>query len=169
MGLESATYISQLVETNPVGATDPKSQGDDHIRLIKAVLKNTFPNINAAVNASDEEINFLVGLTTLVETIKGMGYTSQNAPYSLVTADNGTFIDILTSGTVTLPNLANNFACNLGFPNAGATLSSSSGTLSWYNAAGVALPTGNRTIIRGSVVTVHRVGGAWRCFGSGVS
>lgn len=38
MGLETATKISELVATNPIG-TDPKSQGDDHLRLIKSVLK----------------------------------------------------------------------------------------------------------------------------------
>lgn len=43
MALESGTYISDLNVNNPVGSTDPKAQGDDHIKLIKAVLKNTFP------------------------------------------------------------------------------------------------------------------------------
>ena len=42
MGLESATYIPELSITNPVGASDPKSQGDDHLRLIKKTLSNTF-------------------------------------------------------------------------------------------------------------------------------
>lgn len=42
MALESATYIPELTITNPVGATDPKSQGDDHLRLIKKTLSNTF-------------------------------------------------------------------------------------------------------------------------------
>lgn len=43
MGLESATYIGNLVATNPV-ATDKKNQGDDHLRLLKSVLQSTFPN-----------------------------------------------------------------------------------------------------------------------------
>lgn len=43
MGLEVATYISELVDTNPLSG-DPKKQGDDHLRLIKDVLQNTFPN-----------------------------------------------------------------------------------------------------------------------------
>ena len=47
MGLETATYISQLVATNPLG-TDPKSQGDNHLQLIKSVLQNQFPNFTAA-------------------------------------------------------------------------------------------------------------------------
>jgi len=42
MGLETGTYVSDLIATNPPG-TDPKSQGDDHLRLIKGVLLNTFP------------------------------------------------------------------------------------------------------------------------------
>lgn len=37
MGLESVTYINDLVTTNPT-STDPKSQGDDHIRNIKTAL-----------------------------------------------------------------------------------------------------------------------------------
>jgi hypothetical protein len=43
MGLESTTYIDGLVSTNPVSG-DNVSQGDDHLRLLKAVLKATFPN-----------------------------------------------------------------------------------------------------------------------------
>lgn len=43
MGLETATYIDDLVATNPL-ATDGVSQGDDHLRLLKAVTKATFPN-----------------------------------------------------------------------------------------------------------------------------
>lgn len=47
MALESATYVSGLVTTNPSGS-DSISQGDDHLRLIKTVLKNTFPNVSTA-------------------------------------------------------------------------------------------------------------------------
>lgn len=63
MGLETATFISGLNVNNPVGATDPKSQGDDHLRLIKSTLLNTFPNISGAMNASHGELNNLVGVT----------------------------------------------------------------------------------------------------------
>jgi hypothetical protein len=49
MGLESATYISGLVDTNPAGS-DNISQGDDHLKLIKSVLKTTLPNANAVIN-----------------------------------------------------------------------------------------------------------------------
>ena len=56
MALESGSFISDLNPANPAG-TDNRSQGDDHIRLIKSTLKNTFPNVNGAVTATDEQLN----------------------------------------------------------------------------------------------------------------
>jgi len=47
MALESASYIDGLVITNPTGS-DPISRGDDHIRLIKTVLKASLPNVTTA-------------------------------------------------------------------------------------------------------------------------
>lgn len=41
MALETASTIADLVTTNPTSG-DPKSQGDDHIRLIKTVLDADF-------------------------------------------------------------------------------------------------------------------------------
>jgi hypothetical protein len=70
MGLESATYIDGLVTTNPVGATDPKSQGDDHIRLLKSTVKATFPNLTGAVTATQLELNFIDGVTGVEGTGK---------------------------------------------------------------------------------------------------
>lgn len=61
MGLEAVTYISDLVITNPVGGSDPKSEGDDHIRNIKIAIKNTLPNVNGAITATQGELNLLVG------------------------------------------------------------------------------------------------------------
>lgn len=57
MGLEVGTYISDLVTTNPVGATDSKGQGDDHLRLIKSTIKNTFPNITGAMTLTHTQLN----------------------------------------------------------------------------------------------------------------
>jgi hypothetical protein len=64
MGLEVATLIHQLDPANPVGGTDPKSQGDDHIRMIKATLQNTFPNIDDVIIPTHTELNFIDGLTS---------------------------------------------------------------------------------------------------------
>lgn len=60
MSLENGTYISDLVKTNPTG-TDPKSQGDDHLRLIKACVQQSFPNINAPVTAAPADLNSIAG------------------------------------------------------------------------------------------------------------
>ena len=54
MPLESGTYISDLVTTNPTSA-DPKSQGDDHLRLLKTVLKNTLAGFSGLVIATGTE------------------------------------------------------------------------------------------------------------------
>jgi|3_EtaG_2_1085321.scaffolds.fasta_scaffold07767_3 hypothetical protein len=43
MGLETGDFITDLVDTNPVGGTDKKHQGDNHLQLIKKVVKNSFP------------------------------------------------------------------------------------------------------------------------------
>lgn len=68
MSLESGTYISDLVVTNPTG-TDPKSEGDNHLRLIKTVVVNTFPNIDGAVTATQAEINILDGATVTFDEL----------------------------------------------------------------------------------------------------
>lgn len=62
MALESATYISDLVSTNPT-SSDNLSQGDDHLRLLKSTIKATFPNVSGAVTATHTELNVLDGLT----------------------------------------------------------------------------------------------------------
>ena len=62
MALESTTYIDGLVATNPTG-TDARSQGDDHIRLVKSAIRTTFPNIAGAVTATHTELNLIDGYT----------------------------------------------------------------------------------------------------------
>ena len=57
MPLESGTYTSDLNASNPVGASDPKSQGDDHIRLIKSTIKNTLPNLSGAMTLTHTQLN----------------------------------------------------------------------------------------------------------------
>jgi hypothetical protein len=42
MGVEAATFVNDLDETLPEG-TNPVGEGDNHLRLLKEVLQNTFP------------------------------------------------------------------------------------------------------------------------------
>ncbi len=51
MALETATHINGLNSSNPV-STDAISASEDHLRLIKATLLATFPNIAGAMNAT---------------------------------------------------------------------------------------------------------------------
>lgn len=88
MSLESATYVSQLSTSDPPGG-DPRSQGDDHLRLIKQVLQNTFPSASKAWY--------------------NPGSAAKNANYSVVAADMNKVFVLTTSGgaiTMTLPSLA---------------------------------------------------------------
>lgn len=48
MALESGNYINDLVIANPL-TSDPKSQGDDHIRLLKTVIKETLNGFTGAI------------------------------------------------------------------------------------------------------------------------
>ena len=59
MALESTTYISGLVVTNPT-SSDNISDGDNHIRLLKSTVKATFPNVTGAVSGTHTAINSAV-------------------------------------------------------------------------------------------------------------
>jgi microcystin-dependent protein len=74
MPLESGTYIPDLVAANP-SHTDGVSQGDSHVRLIKSVLLNTFPNWTD--NSGLAGVGFLTStqaqLDNAVKTVTGTG------------------------------------------------------------------------------------------------
>jgi len=67
MSLETATFISGLNSSNPT-YNDPRSQGDDHLRLIKATILATFPNITGAVTPTHTELNYVDGVTSAIQT-----------------------------------------------------------------------------------------------------
>jgi hypothetical protein len=56
MSVEIVTTINTLDASFPA-ATDPRSEGDDHIRNIKSALKTTFPNVAGAVTVSHTALN----------------------------------------------------------------------------------------------------------------
>jgi len=76
MSVETATYISQLDSAKPAG-TDLKSEGDDHLRLIKTTLENTFTGITGAITSTQDELNQLTGAhVTTTELNHLAGYCS---------------------------------------------------------------------------------------------
>ena len=103
MGVETATYISQLSATNPLG-TDPISQGDDQIRLVKSVLQAQFTSLGAAaVTATAAEVNLIDGYTGTTAELNTLDVTTQGTSEvsKVLTAD--------ASGDVTIADGAYDF------------------------------------------------------------
>lgn len=115
MGLETGTYISDLVVTNPLGS-DQKSTTDDHLRLIKSTIKASFPNVNGAVNPTPTEFNYLVGVTSGIQAqiaakgaITGQTWTGSHNFPTQTQGDNSTkaattsYVDtgLATKGAIT--------------------------------------------------------------------
>lgn len=86
MALETGTFVEDLVTTNPPGGDD-KRQGDDHLRLIKTVLRNTLRRATKAF--------FLPGVV------------SKSANYTVLESDENLTIqcDTTSAFTLTLPAL----------------------------------------------------------------
>lgn len=64
MPVETATYVSQLNSSYPLGSDD-SGDGDNHLRLLKAVLKAQFPEFTAAaLNATQAEIEAAIAAVT---------------------------------------------------------------------------------------------------------
>ena len=92
MAKETASYISQLVATNPI-ATDSVSVGDDHLRMIKDVLKNQFSGLSGttAVTASETELNYL-DIATLGTSADSKALTQASGVVTIAE-------DVVVSGT----------------------------------------------------------------------
>ena len=67
MAIETFGFIDDLNAANPT-ATDNVSEGDDHLRGLKTTLKNTFPNVTGAINATETELNYVDGVTSSIQT-----------------------------------------------------------------------------------------------------
>lgn len=146
MGLETPTYLSDLVATNPVSG-DPKGQGDDHIRNLKTALQNTFPNASKAFRFPST--------------------TAKTANFTIVSTEmHTTFIVDTTSGSVTatLPSLAVGDAgwqCSFIKTNTGTNplfIAPASGTIQSGEVSGL---TKCRRCIPGHRTTVLWTGTAW--------
>jgi hypothetical protein len=89
MALETGTFISDLVVTNPTGS-DALAFADDHLRLIKSTVKATFPNISGAVTKTHTEINNTLDKTG--DTMTG-ALTLAGAPTADLHAATKAYID----------------------------------------------------------------------------
>ncbi len=93
MGLETGTYISNLVSSNPTG-TDFESQGDDHLRLIKSVLQSTFPGANRPnrfmAAKTTQTTSFTLNATTDQNCVVGVDATAGSVTISFPVPTNAT-------------------------------------------------------------------------------
>lgn len=140
--IEPATYIHQLDKTAP-SPTDFVSEGDDHLRLLKSTLQNTFPNVTGAVNATQAEINTLVGASgsigsqlALKANKGGDTYTgTHNLTGATVTAATQTAGDasdkVATTAFVTAATLTSTLPGQSG--NAGKVISTDGTNAGWIN------------------------------------
>ena len=83
MALETANWVTQLVQTNPVDG-DPVGEGDDHLRMVKTVLKNSFPSTSTAAivpNMSGQSGKYLTtdGTDSSWGTVADAGIQLDNA------------------------------------------------------------------------------------------
>jgi len=71
MALESGTTLAELSKVDPP-ASDLLSQADDHLRLVKQVLKDQFPGVLGdgyaiAITTNEEELNYVTGVTAPIQ------------------------------------------------------------------------------------------------------
>lgn len=101
MPLENATMIHELIATNPDG-NDIGGAADDHLRMIKAALLGSFPNLLGQVTASHTALNNLpadantelAGLSTSSQANADAITALQNNPVA-VEAGKKAVIDLL--------------------------------------------------------------------------
>jgi len=118
MALESGTYISQLNSSNPT-TSDDVAEGDDHFRLIKAVLKNQFSGLTGttAISSSEAELNILDGVTSTAAELNILdGVTSTAAELNIMDGVTSTAaeLNILDGVTATAAELNYNDITTLG-------------------------------------------------------
>lgn len=97
MGLETGSTISSFITSNPT-SSDPVNQGDDHLRLIKSVLKSQFPGaagngFATAITTTEAEINALHGLTNFYFA------SGTRMPFAQAAAPTGWTQDITDNAT----------------------------------------------------------------------
>lgn len=147
MSLESATFIDDLDSSNPT-STDSKSQGDDHLRLIKSVLKASIKRVSRAF--------YVPGFSA-----------SKTADFTVLSSDdNRTFLVDTTAGSVTatLPTLVSadaGWECSFVKTNTGTNplfIAPASGTIQSGEVAGLSK---TRRCVPGHKTRVFWTGSAW--------
>lgn len=157
MGQETATVIGELIESWPL-QSDKVRQGAGHLRTIKTVLKNTFPNATAPITASPEALNSIPANfnNTLVELLKHVvprgsilawGGSASDIPVGYNICDGST-----VSGYGVVPDLRNMFI--LGAGSGTVAVGTSGGSVSKTTTAGG----GHTPVVQGHALTASENG-----------
>lgn len=88
MALESVTHVGDLVATNPT-ATDPKQEGDDHLRNLKTALLNSFAGFSGAIVVTGTDGGAVNAYTVTPDTALTAYGTRMIALFSPSTANTG--------------------------------------------------------------------------------
>lgn len=112
-------HIDKLVSSEP-GATDAIAETDDHIKFIKASIKETFPGLVGAnyvsgatgtVTSTAAELNILDGVTaTTAEINKLDGVTATATELSIMSGVTVTASEINMLGSIGATSLADQLA-----------------------------------------------------------
>lgn len=128
MGLETGTYISDFVTTNPLGS-DPKSTADDHLRLIKSCIKATFPSIAGAVTKTHTELNTVTDRGLIAGQTWTGDHTFPAATYGVTAALGDNSTKYATTAFVAQTSFSFNLPAQTG--NSGKFLSTDGANASW--------------------------------------
>ena len=160
MALETGTYINSLNASNPA-ATDALAQADDHLRLLKSVIRSSFPNIAGAITGTHTDINAKVAEPVSAITSDGSvpalasGITGAEVKTLIGAADAA----ITTNGST--PALASGITAEEVRALIGASASATGATLL------AVYPVGSiyTSVVATSPAT--HFGGTWAVFGAG--
>lgn len=142
MAIETASYISDLNVANPPGS-DPVGQADDHIRLLKSVLKSTFPNITGPVSATQAQLNY--GQVPTGGVIMWSG-SAASVPTGYALCDGGTYARSDGTGNIVAPDLRGSFIRSSGASTASPSASPTIGSTGGASSATPAITVSNEAV-----------------------
>lgn len=133
MSIEAADYISQLIDSNPAG-TDKYSTADNHLRLIKKVLTQSFPNVSGVVSATAAAINNIQGaagnIQTQIDTVNVSIASTSADIASQISSASASFASDISSVSVTLNSDIRSVSATLASAKLGAS-STAVAALTW--------------------------------------
>lgn len=97
MTVEIASFLNDLNDTYPTSG-DPRSEGDDHIRLVKSVLKATLPGLAGRVNRVQAKTGDYTAVLTDNASILNFTVAATLSLTPAATIGNGYGFTVLANG-----------------------------------------------------------------------